>query len=90
MYSAKSRCKAAICRIGDFFTLKSLHSPNFIILRSIQLCPSSASAGDTFLYFTSVGQKTGDKLLAEPVESFVCKDSGFVLPHGSVFLNKLV
>lgn len=28
--------------------------------------------------------------MANPVESFTPKDSGFLIPHGSIFLNKVV
>lgn len=55
LYSAKSRCKAVISCVGDFFTLKSLYSPNFILLKSVCLCSFSTSAGDTLpLYLISV------------------------------------
>lgn len=39
----RSRCKAVISWVADFFTLKSLYSSNSILLKSVHLC-SSASA----------------------------------------------
>lgn len=41
------------------------------------------------LYFCSIGQKAGEELLADPTESFVCKDSGFVFLRGRFFLINL-
>ena len=54
--------------------------------KSVHLCASSASAGDPFpLYFCSIGQKAGEELLADPTESFVCKDSGLVFLRSRFF-----